>query len=132
MYDDEFLSIIGPNPTFSLIGQTSKDPIFHEAVVWYKAKDEMWFAQNAGAPDAGTGTDKSAVLYKISLKEADAVKNERNAVGKVKIQLVEHSPPIPNPNGEFQRPRSAGPDLTRIPRRHSVQGEAPLRRLRPG
>jgi len=102
VYDDEFLDIIGPNPTFSQIGETPKDPIFHEAVVWYKPKDEMWFVQNAGAPDAGTGVNKSAVIYKISLKEADAVKNERNAVGKVKIQLVEHSPPIPNPNGAVQ------------------------------
>ena len=23
--------------------------------MWYKPKDEMWFVQNAGNPDAGTG-----------------------------------------------------------------------------
>lgn len=102
VYDDEFLDIIGPNPTFSLIAQTPKDPIFHEAVVWYKPKDEMWFVQNAGNPDAGTGLNKSAAIYKISLKEADAVKEDRNAVGKVNVTLIEHSPMIPNPNGAVQ------------------------------
>ena len=70
--------------------------------MWYKPKDEMWFVQNAGNPDAGTGLNKSAAIYKISLKEADAVKTERNAVGKVKVTLVEHSPVIPNPNGAVQ------------------------------
>lgn len=34
IYDDEFLAIIGDNPTFSLIAATAKDPVFHEAIVW--------------------------------------------------------------------------------------------------
>ena len=83
------------------MAQTPKDPIFHEAVVWYKAKDEVFFVQNAGNPDAGTGLNKSAAIYKISLKEADAVKNQRNAVGKVTVTLVPSSPEVPNPNGIF-------------------------------
>jgi len=102
VYDDEFLDIIGPNPTFTILAQTPKDPIFHEAVVWYKAKDEMFFVQNAGNPDAGTGLNKSAAIYKISLKEADAVKNTRNAVGKVTVTLVKSTPEVPNPNGAYQ------------------------------
>jgi gluconolactonase len=100
VYDEEFLDIIGPNPTFTILAQTPKDPIFHEAVVWYKKKDEMFFVQNAGAPDAGTGLNKSAAIYKISLKEADAVKNTRNAVGKVTVTEVKASFEVPNPNGE--------------------------------
>jgi len=99
VYDDEFLDIIGPNPTFTVVAQTPKDPIFHEAVVWYKAKDEVFFVQNAGNPDAGTGLNKSAAIYKISLKEAEAVKNQRNAVGKVTVTLVPSTPEVPNPNG---------------------------------
>jgi len=100
IYDDEFLDILGPNPTFTILAETAKDPIFHEAVVWYKAKDEMFFVQNAGNPDAGTGLNKSAAIYKISLKEADAVKSTRNAVGKVTVTLVKSAPEVPNPNGE--------------------------------
>lgn len=35
IYDDEFLSVIGSEPTLSLIAETATDPLFHEAVVWY-------------------------------------------------------------------------------------------------
>jgi len=99
VYDDEFLAIIGNNPTFTTLAQTPKDPIFHEAVVWYKPNDEVFFVQNAGNPDAGTGLNKSAAIYKISLKEAESVKTTRNAVGKVNVTLVPSTPEIPNPNG---------------------------------
>ena len=33
--DNDFLSIIGSEPTLSLIAETETDPLFHEAVVWY-------------------------------------------------------------------------------------------------
>ncbi|KAK3317364.1 hypothetical protein B0T19DRAFT_389452 [Cercophora scortea] len=102
IYDDAFLDILGPNPTFTVIAQTPKDPIFHEAVVWYKPKDEVFFVQNAGNADAGTGLDKSAAIFKISLKEADAVKDMRNATGKVKVTQIPSNPEIPNPNGAVQ------------------------------
>ncbi|KAK4159308.1 Gluconolactonase [Cladorrhinum sp. PSN259] len=102
IYDPEFLDIIGPNPTFTIVAETPKDPIFHEAVVWHKATDEAFFVQNAGNPDAGTGLNKSAAIYKISLKEADAVKKLRNAVGKVEVVHVPSTPEIPNPNGGTQ------------------------------
>jgi gluconolactonase len=35
IYDEEFLDIIGPNPTLTLLNHTESDPIFHEAPVWY-------------------------------------------------------------------------------------------------
>lgn len=47
VYDEAFLDIIGPKPTLTTLAQTPKDPIFYEAVVWYKPKDEVFFAQNA-------------------------------------------------------------------------------------
>lgn len=34
IYDDEFYSILGQNPTLTLIAETETDPVFHEAVVW--------------------------------------------------------------------------------------------------
>jgi len=100
VYDDEFLDVIGSDPTFTLLATTPKDPIFHEAVVWYMPTDEAFFVQNAGNPDAGTGLAKSAAIYKISLKEADAVKSQLNATGKVTVTLVPSKPEIPNPNGK--------------------------------
>jgi gluconolactonase len=100
IYDNEFLDIIGENPTFTLLAATPKDPIFYESPMWLKKTDEAVFLQNAGSPDAGTGLEKSALIYKISLKEADAVKSERNATGKVKVSQLPSKPEIPNPNGK--------------------------------
>lgn len=34
IYHDEFYSILGQNPTLTLIAETESDPLFHEAVVW--------------------------------------------------------------------------------------------------
>lgn len=34
VYDDEFYSIIGTDPTLTLLAETASDPVYHEAVVW--------------------------------------------------------------------------------------------------
>ena len=34
VYDEEFLKIIGKNPTLTRIAHSPKDPLYHEAVVW--------------------------------------------------------------------------------------------------
>ncbi|KAF3390628.1 hypothetical protein F1880_009114 [Penicillium rolfsii] len=99
VYDEEFLRVIGTNPTLTLIAQSPKDPLFHEAVVWSKETDEVFFVQNAGAKDAGTGLHKSAIIEKISLADAAAVSNKRNAAGLVKVTTVPSSPMVINPNG---------------------------------
>lgn len=35
VYDDAFLSVIGSNPTLTLISEVATDPLYHEAVVWF-------------------------------------------------------------------------------------------------
>ncbi|KAI1146614.1 gluconolactonase [Nemania diffusa] len=99
VYDDEFYEVIGPNPTLTLIASSGTDPLFHEAVVWYPPTNEMFFVQNAGAPAAGTGLNKSAIIQKISLDEANAVSAKRNATGSVKVHVVDSNPTVLNPNG---------------------------------
>ncbi|KAM0807037.1 hypothetical protein AB5N19_07376 [Seiridium cardinale] len=99
IYDDEFLAIIGPDPTLTLIAHSGKDPLFHEAVVWYPPTDEVFIAQNAGAPAAGTGLNKSSIISKISLSQAAAVKDQRNASGLVDVTTVDSNPMVINPNG---------------------------------
>ncbi|KAI1405244.1 calcium-dependent phosphotriesterase [Hypoxylon fuscum] len=96
IYDDDFYDIIGDNPTLTLIANTGTIPMFHEAAVWYPPTDEMFFVQNAGV--AGTGLNKSNVILKISLSEAAAVSNTRNATGSVNVQTVD-APAILNSNG---------------------------------
>lgn len=37
VYDEEFLDIIGENPTLTLLAEEATDPLYHEAVVWLVA-----------------------------------------------------------------------------------------------
>ncbi|SPO06513.1 probable lactonohydrolase [Cephalotrichum gorgonifer] len=99
VYDDAFYDIIGDNPTLTLIASEATDPLFHEAVVWYPPTDEVFFVQNAGAKAAGTGLEKSNVILKISLAQADAVSSMRNATGLVDVLPVDADPPVINSNG---------------------------------
>lgn len=66
----------------------------------YQPTDEVFFVQNAGAPNAGTGLAKSSIIQKISLSQADAVKHVANASGQVTVTVVPSSPQIINPNGQ--------------------------------
>ncbi|KAF5591463.1 gluconolactonase [Fusarium pseudocircinatum] len=99
VYDAEFLDIIGSNPTLTLLATSEKDPIFHEAVVWNPPTEEVFFVQNSGDPDAGTGLAKSSVIQKISLVEAEALKNGSHTESQVKITVVDSDPQVINPNG---------------------------------
>lgn len=119
VYHPDFLNLLGQNPTLTLIADAGTDPLFHEAVIWYDRcwifnssvfishdiaryppTDEVFIAQSAGPPSAGTGLNKSSVISKISLSEAMAVSNERNAVGKVKVHTVPTA--VINPNGTYK------------------------------
>lgn len=65
----------------------------------YKETNEVFFVQNAGSTDAGTGLNKSAIIEKVDLGEVAAVTNMTNAVGRIKVQTVPSSPTVINPNG---------------------------------
>lgn len=99
IYDERFLAIIGSNPTMTLIGDSGNDPVFHEANVWYEPTDEMFFAQSAGNPDTGTGLHKSAMIQKVSVKQAMGYSARRDAVGDVDVIKVDSTPQVINPNG---------------------------------
>ncbi|KAK3311566.1 uncharacterized protein B0T15DRAFT_521869 [Chaetomium strumarium] len=100
IYDEGFLDIIGDNPTLTLLNHTTEDPIFHEAPVWYPAKDEMFFVQNAGSPAAGTGLAKSAIIQKISLSAITTdITSKMNASGSIEVEVVNSDPMVMNPNG---------------------------------
>lgn len=66
----------------------------------YEPTDEVFFVQNAGAVAAGTGLNKSSIIQKISLSEADAVKDQANATGQVTVTVVPSNPMVINPNGQ--------------------------------
>lgn len=99
VYDEEFYDVIGDAPSLTLIATSQSDPIFHEAVVWYPPTDEVFFVQNAGAPAAGTGLNKSSIIQKISLADAEAVRLSANTTDEVKVTVVPSNPQVINPNG---------------------------------
>ncbi|OAA68262.1 Six-bladed beta-propeller, TolB-like protein [Niveomyces insectorum RCEF 264] len=108
VYDEAFVPLLGPDPTLTLIAKSDKNPLFHEAVVWSRGTDEMFFVQNAGAKDAGTGLAVSSIIQKISLAEAAAVSARRGSQTAsdtdetddfVTVTVVPSSPQVLNPNG---------------------------------
>ena len=99
IYNDGFYDILGSNPTLTVIARSNKDPLFHEAVVWIEATDEVFFVQNAGAKDAGTGLNKSAIIEKISLSQLTGVSAKRNVSGQIDVITVPSKPQVVNPNG---------------------------------
>lgn len=99
VYDEGFLDIIGSNPTLNVIATSRVDPIFHEAVVWYPETEEMFFVQDAGAREAGTGLNKSNIIQKISLEAAQALVHGNNETAEVEVITVNADPPVINSNG---------------------------------
>jgi len=61
----------------------------------------MFFVQNAGAPAAGTGLNKSNTIYKISLAQAAQVAASGNLSGRVDVIAVNATPGVINSNGEI-------------------------------
>lgn len=59
----------------------------------------MFFVQNAGAVEAGTGLNKSSVVQKISLAQAEAVRAGSHNDSEVTVHVVPSNPQIINPNG---------------------------------
>ncbi|KAH8716557.1 hypothetical protein HC256_005319 [Beauveria bassiana] len=98
VYDPDFLEIIGHEPKLVRIAESEQDPLFHEAVVWTPETDEVFFAQSAGNPAAGTGLNKSAIVQKISVAEALQIASG-NKTGPIKIETITSNPPVINPNG---------------------------------
>ncbi|KAJ3495811.1 hypothetical protein NLG97_g3129 [Lecanicillium saksenae] len=98
VYDRDFLDIIGHEPKLTIIAESEKDPLYHEAVVWIPPTNEVFFAQNAGARDAGTGLNKSSIVQRISVAEALEIASG-NKTGHVQVHTVKSDPPVINPNG---------------------------------
>lgn len=106
VYHPDFLSIIGSNPALVQVAQTSGDPRFHEAVIWNPPTDDVFFVQNAGAPAAGTGLNKSAIIQKINLGQVSQVyaasSGSRNISGQVTVSVVNTTQSVVNPNGKSE------------------------------
>jgi gluconolactonase len=98
IYDEEFYDVIGEDPSLTTIATSESDPLFHEAVTWYPPTEEVFFVQNAGARAAGTGLNKSSIIQKISLSDAERVRNGSLEAAPVTV-VNTSNPQVINPNG---------------------------------
>lgn len=75
-----------------------KITVLIKSSIRYPARDEVFFVQNAGAPAAGTGLNKSSIIQKISLSDAEKVRN--GSLSAAPVTIVDTSnPQVINPNG---------------------------------
>lgn len=98
------MPLLGSAPSLTLLAESESDPLFHEAAVWHPGSDSVFFVQNAGAKAAGTGLNKSAIVQRISVSDADALvtrelRGERDPDDWVTVEEVHAEPAIMNPNG---------------------------------
>lgn len=72
----------------------------------------MFFVQNAGNPDAGTGLNKSSIIQKVSMADAEALRKGNFSTEHVTVHTVPSDPQVINPNGESPKGRQTGKTLT--------------------
>jgi gluconolactonase len=72
IFDQAFLSILGPNPSIREVASNSTFAFAHEAPIYVPATDEVFFASNAGGALGMSDLYHNNVYSKISLKDVDA------------------------------------------------------------
>jgi len=68
VFDESFLSILGPNTAIYQVSSNNSFAYAHEAPIYYPPTDEVFFASNAGS---GSGIDLNNQVAKISMKEVE-------------------------------------------------------------
>jgi gluconolactonase len=66
----------------------------------YPPTDEVFFVQNAGALDADTGLNKSSIIQKIKMTDAEALRTGALNQSEVAVTVVPSNPQVTNPNGQ--------------------------------
>lgn len=69
VFDDEFLKVIGSNPSLNIIASDESFAFAHEAPVWVPNTDEIFFCSNAGGALGHSDIDHNNQVAKISLNE---------------------------------------------------------------
>ncbi|KAF8326185.1 D-lactonohydrolase-like protein [Cantharellus anzutake] len=72
VFDTAFLNLLGPDARIAQIAANATYAFAHEAPVYVPETDEVFFASNAGGALGMSGLDKNNVVFKISLREAEA------------------------------------------------------------
>ncbi|KAJ3799471.1 D-lactonohydrolase-like protein [Lentinula aff. detonsa] len=91
VFEDEFLDVIGSNPSLNVI---SFDPLFafaHEAPVWVPDTDEIFFCSNAGGDLGRSDIEHNNQVAKLSMKEVA----QAMAEGPVDVNVPQYKIDLP-------------------------------------
>jgi gluconolactonase len=99
-YDPSFASLVGPNPTHSLLLTTatsSKNPFFHEACVYLPTHDELYITSNL-LQATSSSNFPTILISRVKLHRTDRLSGENN-VHTVEWAKMRPPPGIEMPNG---------------------------------
>ena len=81
VFDQDFLTILGSDPSLRRITSNPDFAFAHEAPVWVPDTDEVFFTSNAGGDLGHSGFDANNQMGKISLEEvAEAIANGTESI----------------------------------------------------
>ncbi|KAF8066762.1 D-lactonohydrolase-like protein [Lyophyllum atratum] len=99
IFDQSFLSILGPNPSIREVASNSTFAFAHEAPIFVPATDEVFFASNDGGPLGMSDLDHNNVIGKISLKDVDIALAANDSVINVPVTFLDLPDTIQMTNG---------------------------------
>ncbi|KAJ9093173.1 hypothetical protein QFC21_006490 [Naganishia friedmannii] len=70
VYHPDFHTIIGPTPRLTVVWSNDEYAAAHEAPVYHKPSNALFFAANAGAPLGRSGLNQSNVVWRMDIGEA--------------------------------------------------------------
>ncbi|KIK55506.1 hypothetical protein GYMLUDRAFT_248557 [Collybiopsis luxurians FD-317 M1] len=85
VFDDEFLDVIGPDPSLNLISSDFSYDFAHEAPVWVPDTDEVFFSSSAGGALGRSNIDQNNHVFKISLKEVAEAMEQAGGIQDVNV-----------------------------------------------
>lgn len=90
IFNQEFLEILGENPSFHRVAQNTTFAFAHEAPIYFPETDEMFFGSNDGGALGQSDLNRNNKVGKISMAAVEtALKNLNGQLGPVNVPVTE-------------------------------------------
>lgn len=99
IFDQSFLSILGPNPSIREVASNSTFAFAHEAPIFVPATNEVFFSSNDGRPLGMSDLDHNNMVGKISLNDVDAALAANDSIINVPVTFLDLPDTIQMTNG---------------------------------
>jgi len=94
VFDESFLSVLGPNPCIREIASNSTFAFAHEAPIYDPTTSEVFFASNNGGALGMSDLEHNNVVGKISLKDVDSAIAANQSTVNVPVAFVSAYTPV--------------------------------------